>query len=171
MTTRFKLEHTFSDIPIELFEEHLNHPELIDLLDAMPAFRSRELVGREDLDDGKIKWRFRVVAGGEIPPAAAKVLNEDMLTWWEDTIFSPSEHCIYWSIEPVKMKDKLVCKGTWKLNARAGGTHRVIDGELTVKIPILGKVVESFLVSELKRNYDVEPDIQRKFYQKMAAQQ
>lgn len=168
MTTTFRLEHSFPDIPLELFERHLNHPELIAMLDAMPAFRSRELVERQDLPDGKTRWRFKVVAGGDIPPAARKVVNEDLLTWWEDTTFSPTEHCIYWSIEPVKIKDKLVCRGTWKLIAQGGGTHRVIDGELTVKVPLVGKVAETFLVGELKRNYDVEPDIQRKFYRSMA---
>lgn len=167
MTTSFRLEHQFPDIPIELFEQHLNHPELIEMLDAMPAFRSRDLVDKEDLGNGRTRWRFKVVAGGEIPPAARKVMSEEMLTWWEDTTFVPEEHCIYWTIEPVKLKDKFVCKGTWKLYPMGEGTRRVIDGELTVKVPLVGKVVETFIVGELKRNYDVEPDVQRKFYKMM----
>ena len=167
MTTSFRLEHQFPDIPIELFEQHLNHPELIEMLDAMPAFRSRDLVDKEDLGNGRTRWRFKVVAGGEIPPAARKVMSEEMLTWWEDTTFVPEEHCIYWTIVPVKMQSKFECKGTWKLTPSGEGTRRVIDGELTVKVPLVGKVVETFIVGELKRNYDVEPDVQRKFYKMM----
>jgi hypothetical protein len=50
------------------------------------------------------------------------------------------------------------------------GTKRVIEGHITVKVPLIGKVVEQYLASELKRNYDVEPDIQRAFYRKKIAE-
>jgi hypothetical protein len=170
MSTTFKLEHQFPDISVELFEKYLNHPELIAMLSGMPAFRSRELVEKKDLGGGVVNWRFKVVAGGEIPVAARKVMGEDMLTWWEDTKFVPSEHTIYWSIVPLKdsVKDKLEAKGIWKLIPSGKGTKRIIEGDINVKIMIVGKVVEQFLASELKKNYDVEPDIQRKFYQMMA---
>lgn len=167
MTTKFRLEHDFPDIPVDLFERYLNHPELIEMLDAMPAFRSRELVSEEDLGGGRKKWRFKVVAGGEIPPAARKVMTEEMLTWHEDARFEPAEHCIHWTITPFKMADKFDCKGIWKLTPRGEGTHRVIEGELTIKVPLVGKVVEQFIVGELKRNYDVEPEVQAKFYRRM----
>jgi hypothetical protein len=170
MSTSFRLEHDFPDIPVELFEKHLNHPDLIANLSAMPAFRSRDLVEKKDLGGGTVNWRFKVVAGGQLPSGINKVIKEEMLTWWEDTKFVPADHCIYWTIVPLneKVRDMLVAKGTWKLIPQGKGTRRIIDGELTVKIPLVGKVAEVFFVNELKRNYDVEPDIQRRFYKSMA---
>ena len=88
---------------------------VFEMMDAMPAFKSRELVDKEELEGGKINWKFKVVAGGNVPPAARKVLSEDMLTWYENTLFKPSDHCIEWTIEPIKSKDRLRCHGTWKL--------------------------------------------------------
>lgn len=169
MTTTFKLEHDFPDIPVDLFERHLNHPELIAMLSGMPAFRSRDLVEKKDLGGGQVNWRFKVIAGGDIPASARKVMNEDMLTWHEDTRFVPSEHTIYWTIVPLKdkVKDILEAKGIWKLIPSGQGTRRLIEGNINVKIPLVGKVVEQFLAGELKKNYDVEPDIQRKFYRMM----
>jgi hypothetical protein len=169
MTTTFRLEHDFPDIPVDLFERHLNHPELIAMLGAMPAFRSRDLVEKKDLGDGRTNWRFKVVAGGDIPASARKVVNEDMLTWHEDTRFEPREHTIHWTIVPLKDKVKgiLEAHGIWKLIPSGAGTRRVIEGNINVKVPIVGKVVEQFLAAELKKNYDVEPDIQRKFYRMM----
>ncbi len=175
MATTFRLEHDFPDIPIELFEKHLNHPELIAMLGAMPAFRSRDLVEKTDLAGGATGWRFKVVAGGDIPLAARRVVTEDMLTWHEDTRFVPSEHTIYWNIVPLsaKFREILDAKGIWKLTPHTfgakSGTRRVIEGNIHVKIPIVGKIAETFLADELKRNYVVEPDLQRKFYAKMAA--
>jgi hypothetical protein len=169
MATTFKLEHNFPDIPVEVFEKHLNHPDLIKMLDKMPAFRSRDLVDKKDNGDGSTTWRFKVVAGGDVPSSVRKVLNEEMLTWHEDTRFVPAEHTIYWTIVPLaqKAKDLLESKGIWKLIPAGKGTRRVIEGTITIKVPLIGKVVEQYLAGELKRNYDVEPDIQRTFYRKM----
>ncbi len=166
MATTFRLEHDFPDIPVEVFEAHLNHPELIKMLDKMPAFRSRDLVDKKDNGDGSTTWRFKVVAGGDVPSSVRKVLNEEMLTWHEDTRFVPSEHTIHWTIVPLaaKAQQLLESKGIWKLIPQGKGTRRVIEGQITVKVPLIGKVVEQYLASELKRNYDVEPDIQRRFY-------
>lgn len=166
MASTFRLEHDFPDIPVDLFEKYLNDPELIKMLAGMPAFRSRDLVDRKDLGGGVIEWRFKVVAGGDIPASARRVVSEDMLTWHEDTKFVPSEHTIYWTITPLKEKFREIFsgKGIWKLIPQGQGTRRIIEGEITIKMPIVGKVVEQFIVSELKKNYDVEPDIQRKFY-------
>lgn len=173
MATTFTLTHDFPDIPVDLFERYLNHPELIAMLAGMPAFRSRDLVEKKDLGGGTVNWRFKVVAGGEIPPAARKVMSEDMLTWHEDTRFVPAEHTIYWTIVPLKdsVKDILEAKGIWKLIPSGQGTRRVIEGTINVKIPFVGKIVEQFLASELKRNYDVEPEIQRRFYRTMKARE
>jgi hypothetical protein len=67
MSSTFRLEHSFPDISVELFERHFNHPELIHMLSRMPAFRSRDLVERTELGGGAINWRFKVVAGGDVP--------------------------------------------------------------------------------------------------------
>jgi hypothetical protein len=171
MTTSFRLEHEFPDISLELYEKYLNHPDLNQMLSQMPAFRSRDLVEKQELDNGEIHWTFKVVAGGDIPPAVQKVLSADMFSWWEKTRFVPSEHTIHFKIEPLVAKGKFEGGGKWCLIKHGNGTKRVIDGEMSVKIPLVGRVVESFLVSELKRNYEVEPDIQTRFYNKMRRQE
>jgi hypothetical protein len=145
----------------------------------MPAFRSRDLVEKTDLGGGVIGWRFKVVAGGSIPGAARRVLSEADLTWHEDTRFVPSEHTIYWSIIPLtpRFRAMLDANGSWKLTPHSfadkvgakTGTRRVIEGNIHVKVPLVGKIAESFLAEELKRNYVVEPDIQRAFYRDMLA--
>jgi hypothetical protein len=172
MTTSFKLEHDFPDISVDVFEAYLNDPELIKMLDKMPAFRSRDLVDHKKDGDGSTTWRFKVVAGGDVPSSVRKVLNEEMLTWHEDTRFVPAEHTIHWTIVPLASKAQALLEshGTWRLLHAGKGTKRVIEGHISVKVPLIGKVVEQYLASELKRNYDVEPDIQRAFYRKKIAE-
>ena len=165
MTTKFSIENEFPSISVKKFEEHLNHPKLNDMLGGMPAFRSRDLVEKTENPNGDVTWKFKVVAGGNVPPAVQRVVSEDMFTWYETSRFSPNEHCIYWDIEPVQKTIKFSGGGTWKLSDVGEGTKRVIDGEIKVGIPFVGKLVEGFIVNELKRNYEVEPGIQEEFYQ------
>lgn len=167
MATKFTFEHEFPDISVDLFEKYLNHPELNEMMSQMPAFRSRELTESQEMPNGEIIWKFKVVAGGEIPPAVQKILSPDMFSWWENSHFIPSEHCIQFTIEPLVAKGKFDGGGRWQLFKQGNGTRRVIEGEMNVKIPFVGKIVETFLVSELKRNFEVEPEIQTRFYTKM----
>jgi hypothetical protein len=105
-----------------------------------------------------------VVAGGEIPSAIKKIVPENMFTWWETSRFVPNEHCIYWNISPIIANNKFSGVGSWRLEPGKNGTTRVIEGVIDVKIPFVGKMIENFIVNELKKNYEIEPDIQRKFY-------
>jgi hypothetical protein len=164
MTTPFRLEHDFPEISLKKFEKYLNHPKLNEMLAGMPAFRGRDLIEEQKLPNGETHWKFKVVAGGEIPPAIAKVVSPDMFAWIETSRFVPNEHCIHFTIEPIVAKDKFSGAGKWLLLSDKKGTKRVIEGEFTFKIPFIGKLVESYLIKELKRNYEVEPEIQRRFY-------
>ncbi len=172
MTTTFRLEHDFPEISVALFERYLNHPDLISMLSGMPAFRSRDLVEKTELAEGAVNWRFKVVASSKIPAAAQRLFAGDVLTWHEDARFVPAEHNIYWKITPLQdtVRALLSAHGTWKLIPMGAGTKRIIDGNVDVKVPLVGKVVELFLKTELTKNYEVEPEIQRRFYLKMKAQ-
>ena len=167
MTTSFKLEHDFPSIPLDLFEKYLNHPELNALLAKMPSFKSRELLESQTLENGEQHWCFKVTAGGELPPAISKLVSPETFTWLEKSRFVPKEHAVYFSIEPTLAKGKFESSGKWTHLKHQKGTRRILEGEMHVKIPFVGKIVENFLLSEFKRNYEVEPGIQTKFYQKM----
>lgn len=168
MTSAFRLEHDFPQIPLKKFEKYLNHPTLNTMLSGMPSFRSRDLVEEQKLPNGETHWKFKVVAGGELPPAIGRVISPDMFTWIETSRFVPNEHCIHFAIEPIVAKDKFTGTGKWLLLNDKKGTKRIIEGEITFKIPFVGKLIEAYLIKELTRNFEVEPDIQRRFYSEMA---
>lgn len=167
MTTSYKLEHEFPEIPFEVFEKHLNHPELNKMLAKMPSFKSRDLIDSKTLKNGEQHWCFKVVAGGELPPAISKIVSPDTFTWLEKSRFVPKEHAVYFEIEPLAAKGKFESAGKWSHKKHNHGTLRVLEGEMTVKIPFVGKMVENFLLNEFKRNYEIEPGIQKEFYQKI----
>ncbi len=167
MTTSFRLEHDFPGVPLEKFEKYLNHPKLNKRLSKMPAFRSRELIEEQKLPNGEIHWKFKVVAGGDIPPAVSKLVSPEMFSWIETSQFKPEEHALHFTIEPAVAKDKFEGRGTWTFKSFKKGTKRNLEGEVTFKMPFVGKVIEGYLVKELMRNFEVEPEIQQAFYDEM----
>ena len=166
MATSFTLKHDFPGIELDLFEEHLNHPELVKELGAMPGMKSRELISEKKAGNGDTLWQFKVVVDSKLPRAMEKIVSQEMMSWQESSRFSRPEHCIYWEMEPFMGKTKFQSSGTWELSEYDEGTRRIINGEVSIKVPFVGKAIEAFMVSEIKKSYEVEPTIQLEFYQR-----
>ncbi len=137
------------------------------MLSALPSFKSRELVEHQELTSGERYWCFKVSAGGELPPAIAKIASPELFSWLEKGTFNPKEHTLSFVIEPLAAKSKFESTGKFTYTKLKKGTLRVFEGEMNVKIPFVGKLVEGFLLAELKKNYAVEPEIQTKFHEMM----
>jgi hypothetical protein len=163
MTTAFTLEHDFKSIPLEKFIAHLNEPKLNKMLEKGLSFSERSLVSRKE-DGEDIEWQFRVKKSGDLPSAIKKVLKTDSFSWHEISRFVRKENCIHWEILPDSAWLKFHGEGIWLLKKANKGCKRVIEGKVTVEIPIVGKMVEAFIVNELVKSYEIEPKIQEEFY-------
>jgi hypothetical protein len=168
MTTSFTIENTFPSISLEKFVAHLNDPKLNSLLEKELSFDERTMTQRIESNNGNLEWHFLVRKKGELPTAIKKIIPGDGLAWHEVSRFVAKENCIYWEIKPESKLVKFHGEGTWQLSKSGKGCKRIIEGKVSVEIPFVGKVVESFIVSELKSTYEVEPKIQEKFYRSIA---
>lgn len=163
MASHFKLEHDFPDIPLDKFIAHLNDPKLNHMLEQGLSFEERAIIKKEENAD-ETTWQFRVRKGGELPSAIKKFLQGDGLTWIETSRLVRLENCIYWNINPLSKLLKFHGEGTWQLKPHKKGCKRIIDGTISVDIPLMGKIIESFIVNELIKSYEKEPKIQQRFY-------
>lgn len=164
VATSFTLQHDFLNIPLELFEAHLNDPELNRRLKDGLGFDERKLIESHEHKD-RIEWVFLVKKHGDMPKVLQKVLKDQSLAWLESSRFMPKEHCIYWEIKPESSIVKFHGQGAFKLYKKGKGCSRVIDGEIVVDVPLVGKIIENFIVNELIKSYEIEPRIQSEFYQ------
>lgn len=164
MATKFTIQHSFSNISLEKFETYLNHPKLNELLKKELDFEERELVKETKRRDGGIEWQFKVKKVGDVPAGIKKLIGGNALGWLETSHFDPKEHCVHWEIEPAVKNLPFTGRGVWRLKKNGKGCDRTIEGEITVGLPLIGKIAESFIVNELKKVYEVEPAVQEKFY-------
>lgn len=163
MATTFKLEHDFKNISLDKFVAHLNDPELNRMLLDGLSFDERTLVKREENTES-VKWEFHVKKSGDLPAPIKKILKADAFSWHETSRLLRKENCVYWTIEPDSKMLKFRGEGVWRLVPKGKGCKRIIEGEITVDIPLVGKMVEGFIVNELVKTYEVEPKIQEQFY-------
>ncbi len=163
MTTSFRIEHDFLKVPLEKFVAHLNDPKLNEMLEKGLDVDERKLLKRVDLPD-VIEWQFSIKKSGEVPAVIEKVLKGTSISWIEDSTFQKKDNCIHWRISPQSPVLNFKGEGVYKLSAHKGGTRRVIEGTVTVNVPLIGKIIESFITAQMKKSYEIEPDIQNKFY-------
>lgn len=163
MTTSFRLEHEFPKIPLEKFIAHLNDPKLNEMLEKGLDFTARKLTKCTEKPDS-IEWQFVIEKSGEVPAAIEKVIKGTTISWVEDSKLIKKENCIYWQITPKNSPLKFSGEGVWKLSAHKNGCKRVIEGNITVSIPLIGKMIEAFIANQMKESFELEPTIQNKFY-------
>lgn len=145
------------------FLAHLNDPKLNRMLEQGLDFSERKLMKRKETET-EIEWQFRVKRSGELPAPIKKIINSDVFGWQETSRFVRKDNCIYWKIEPDTKVVKFHGEGVFKLEPKGKGCKRIIEGSVAVDIPLVGKVVENFIVKELVKIYEIEPSIQEKFY-------
>jgi len=167
MATTFKLEHDFPDISLAKFTAHLNDPKLNRMLEQGLSFDERKLMKRKE-GPNAIEWQFHVKKRGDLPAAIKRIINNDAFGWLENSRFVRAENCVYWEINSESKVLRFTGAGVWKLMPNGNGCKRIIEGKISVDIPIIGRMIESFIVNELVKSYEIEPSIQARFYADIA---
>ena len=101
-----------------------------------------------------MRIRYRFV--GHLPSAAAAVLDPKKLTWVEESTHNLVDHTVTWRLVPDHYADRFRANGTSALRADGNVTVRQTRGDLVVKTPFVGRLVERALVSGLKEHLDAE---------------
>jgi len=143
------------------FDEYLRlvfeptEEEQNDLTD-LPNVKEREEIERYE-DDDVIRTKVRYFAIGFIPPKARKYLKPHMLSWVEHSTWDKAGKFWKWHIEPHFFKEIFDCRGKMSLHeAGQDRTKRVTKGHISVKVPVVGQMIEQIILKELDKNFKAE---------------
>jgi hypothetical protein len=163
---KIELVHSF-DVARSVYEANINNPEILKMCEGRLAYlKSRDLVeSREGPGPNQHFWRFRCEADYKMPAAAQKVIG-DKLGWFEESVFDRSEHVIRFQVlPPDRLKGRYKCGGDQVFVERGdGGMDRIMTVEMTVGIPIVGRMVEKHILERLEETYVGEMEIQKEFF-------
>ena len=126
------------------------------------AMATRRELGRPDLLDhldrgSSVSERVRYAFAGHLSPAVTKVLDPHRLTWVEDSELDRVTHRTVLTIHPDHYADRLSCSGTVDARPRStAAPGRIVDGDLTVRFPLVAAKVERAIVSGMHDHAAVE---------------
>jgi Protein of unknown function (DUF2505) len=129
--------------------------EMYATFTGMTKIAPPELVDREE-DGATVRLRLQYRFIGHLPAAAHAVLDPRKLTWVEESTHDLAARTVAWRLVPDHHGDRFRAKGRSVLRADGDVTVRLTSGELVVKTPFVGRVVERALVSGLQEHLEAE---------------
>ena len=147
---RFAIEQRFTGPPEAVAQAYAD-PELYVALQGLPKLSQPDVVGHTvDGDTVTLEVRYRFA--GELSSAARAVIDPDRLTWVERSVHDLTAHTATFTMLPDHYADRFRCSGTYRFEAAGEGTRRRGEGDLRVKVLLVGGAVEGAIVSGLKEH-------------------
>jgi hypothetical protein len=146
---RFKIPH---DQLLALFTD----PDFYASLGGLPQISVPEVV-RHSASGDTVRIDLHQRYTGELPSAALTVIDPAKLTWIEELVFDLATATATSRLVPDHYSDRLSCTGTYSFRPDGTtGSIRRLDGDLKVRMPLVGGRVEQALVSGLRQHAEAE---------------
>ncbi len=124
-------------------------PDLFAHLHDFADLGRPELLDKAD-EGGTVRLRVRYAFTGELGPPLSALVEPARITWVEESTLDRATHGTEFHILADHYPDRLHCNGTVELSDDGhGGTVRVAEGKIEVKIPLVGGKVERAVVESL----------------------
>ena len=166
---KFELVHNF-DCTMATFEKALFHPDLHTMLaQAMSGIKKIEPLTSDD-DGKKVVRKVKYVPTTEVPSFARGKIKPEMLEWVEESTYDKERHKFDYRIVPnipERWHDRFKSHGSYSVTEVAGKVRRVIDGEVIIKVTLVGGMAERYVIGQVKKNFDQEAEGLRKFIAEM----
>jgi hypothetical protein len=155
---RFAIDQRLA-APLQPVEDAFVDPTFLERLAELPKLGRPQLL--EQHTDGEVVHQdVRYFFAGELNSAARRVVDPARLSWIERSALDRRTHRTTIEILPDHYADRLSCGGIIRLEAAGeAATRRVFEGDLTVRVLLVGRKVESAIVSGMREHADLEAQI------------
>jgi hypothetical protein len=153
---RFEIEQVIAG-PVEAVARVYTEPGFYERLGDLPKLGRPELLDRQEDGPGLVRLAVRFRFTGQLAPAVMKVVDPAKLSWVEESVHDLERYTVAFRMKPDNYADRLRCDGSSRLEPAAEGrTRRVSVGDLFVRVPLVGSMVESAIVSGLREHLAAE---------------
>lgn len=156
---RFEFEQLVG-APVDVVERAYGDPDFYLALGDTPGIGVTGVLDRTE-DAGTVTMRVRFAFTGRVAPAVRAVVDPSHLTWVTVLTQEAGSHGVVFDIVPDHHRDLLVCHGEYRFEAGpAGGTTRQrVSGDLSVRVPLMGRTAERAIVSGFEEHLAAEATI------------
>ncbi len=161
---RFEIAHEF-EIPLDALELAVLSPDLFAKFKERIASLEDVRQKQHDLAAGVLRRVWAYQANVKVPVFAKKVVTKEMLSWDETSTYEIKLHEASWTVAPnakPEWRKFFHAEGTYRLMPlERGRTRRVVEGELTLRVPVVQKVAERAILGEVRKMFDAEAETLR----------
>ncbi|HKN40431.1 MAG TPA: DUF2505 family protein [Acidimicrobiia bacterium] len=152
---RFQIEQQIAG-PVEAVARLYTEPRFYERLGELPKLgRPEVLERREDGSVVHLAVRFRFT--GHLSPAVTRMVDPAKLSWVEESVHDLEGHTVTFHMQPDNYADRLRFEGSSRFEADGDdGTRRVAEGDVVVRVPLVGRAVEGAIVSGLREHLAAE---------------
>lgn len=132
-------------------------PSFYQALGTMDALAPPEIQERraDPADPDLVHLRIRYAFAGRLAPPARAVLDPAKLTWIDESTLDRRRHRVDFRMVPEHYVGRLACSGCYRFEEdpeEQGVTHQLMEGEVRVRYPMVGAVVERAIVMGLRQH-------------------
>ncbi len=102
-------------------------------------------------EDGLRHRRTQVERTKPLPGFVAKVLGTKKLTYIQIDQCNPAANHSDWKVEVPALGDRVSVSGRTSFTATPTGCHRVMKGNVSVRVPLVGKAVEKAVANSFTK--------------------
>jgi hypothetical protein len=152
---RFQIEQVFAG-PVEAVARVYTEPRFYERLGDLPKLGRPEVLDRrENGAEVHLAVRFRFT--GQLSSAVTKMVDPAKLSWVEESVHDVEHHTVTFHMKPDNYADRLRFDGSSRFEAAGDGeTRRVSEGDVVVRVPLVGRAVEGAIVSGLREHLAAE---------------
>jgi hypothetical protein len=124
----------------------------------LPDLEPPELLTRTEAG-ARTEVHLRFVYTGRLDPIARRIVGRDHVSWVQRLVVDASTRTCALTVAPEIGVVPVSCEGTFTMQDDDGGRClRTLDGELRVKVPVIGGRAERSLAPGITRRLDLEAD-------------
>lgn len=143
-------------VPVDVVVAAYTDPAFYATLEGLPKISSPELLTR-DVDGDVVHLRIRYRFTGDLSAAVRAVVDPRKLSWVEDATHDTARHAVRFRMEPDHYADRFTCRGSYRFEADGpAATVRRGSGDLTVRVPLVGRRAEEAIVAGLEEHLAAE---------------
>jgi hypothetical protein len=155
---RFEIEQLITG-PVDAVARAYTEARFYELLGEFPKLGRPEVLDRRE--DGVVVHlavRFRFT--GSLSPAVTKVVDPARLSWVEESVHDLERHTVRFCMRPDNYADRLRFEGSSRFEPMGDArTRRLAEGDVAVRVPLVGRTVEGAIVSGLREHLAAEVDV------------
>lgn len=98
--------------------------------------------------------RLKCVSKRELPSLVAKAIGSSHLTYDQVTRLDRPANRLEWEVIPAFLTDKVTAKGHTVAFAVPEGSERRVEGDITVRLPVIGGRIEKTILEQVEKSYE-----------------